>query len=158
MPQIKLLPKKNYLAMVHNSAQGENHMFRNLYAMVDDTEQDIADSGALACTFFLSGILYINKLIKDMHANMSGLERDLKSSGWQEITEPREGALLIWEPRAPYKSRPWEPTQLHAGIYVGNDRAVSNGSNTTLMPEEHHFTYNNTRKLIRIWWHKALEE
>ena len=158
MPQVKLLHKKNYLAMVRNTAQGENYMFCNLYAIVDDKEQDIVDGGALACAFFLSGILYMNKLIKDMHANISGLERDLKESGWLEIAEPREGAMLIWESREPHKNRQWEPTKLHAGIYDGNDRAVSNGSNTTLMPEEHHFTYNNTRKIIRIWWHTTLDE
>jgi hypothetical protein len=93
-----------------------------------------------------------------MHANMLGLEKDLASSGWTQVPEPREGAVLVYEARPPSKERPWEPTQLHAGIYIGNERAVSNGSNSTLMPQEHHVTYDGTRKIERIWWHESLED
>ncbi len=143
--------------MVRNAAKGGNYMFQNKYALVDGVEHDILDGGALSCSFFLSGVLYVNKLIKDMHTNMLGLEKDLEASGWQQVTELREGALLVWEARPPVKERSWEPTQLHAGIYIGNERAVSNGSNTTLMPEEHHYTYDGARKISRIWWHPELE-
>ena len=156
-PSVTILRKKSYLAMVRNAAKGENHMFRNNFAVVDGVERDIVDDGALSCTYFLSGVLYMHKLIGDMHANIAGLERDLEASGWKPVDEPREGAILVWEARPPVKERPWEPTQLHAGVYIGDERAVSNGSNSTLMPEEHHYTYDGTRKVIRIWWHDALE-
>lgn len=156
--KIELLKKKNYLAMVRNSVKGENHMFRNLYALIDGVERDIVDDGNLSCAFFLSAVLYVNKLIKDMHANMSGFEKDLSTSGWQQIIEPREGAVLVWEPRPPEKQRAFQPTELHAGFYIGNERAVSNGSRSTLMPEEHHYTYDGTRKIIRIWWKPELDE
>jgi hypothetical protein len=26
------------------------------------------------------------------------------------------------------------------------------------MPEEHHYTYEDTRKIERIWWHPVLDE
>lgn len=155
--EIKILRKKNYLAMIRNAAKGENHMFQNRYALVDGVEQDIMDGGALACTFFISTVLYSNKLIVDMHTNLTGLERDLVVSGWEQVQEPEEGAVLVWEPRPPEKTRSWEPTQMHAGIYTGNERAVSNGSNSSHMPEEHHYTYDGTRKIIRIWWHPSLD-
>lgn len=149
VPQVQLLFKKNYLAMIRNAAKGENHIFRNLYAFVDGAEQDINKNGALACSFFVSSVLYINKLIKDMHAGVAGLERDLEGSGWQKIDDLREGAVIIWERNLEH---------LHSGFYIGNNRAVSNGSNATLMPEEHHATYDGTRKIDRIWWHPFLEE
>jgi len=157
IPVVELLLKKSYLAMVRNAAKGENHTFQNRYALVDGVERDIMDGGALACTFFLSTILYANKLIGDMHANLLGLEKDLAANGWIQVPEPREGAVLVWEARPPAKERSWDPTEFHAGFYVGNDRAVSNGSNTTLMPEEHHWTYNGERKVLRIWWHPELD-
>src|SRR3989304_9509146 len=100
MPTVRILKKKSYLAMVRNAAQGENHMFRNLCAEVDGAEYDITDGGALSCSFFLSGILYINKLIRDMHANMAGLEKDLAASGWGQAAQPaREGDGVTLEPR-----------------------------------------------------------
>lgn len=158
LPVVRLLKKKSYLAMVRNAAKGENHAFRNLYALVDDAEQDINKNGALACAFFASAILYINKLISDMHAGVPGLERDLKASGWELIDAPREGAVLVWEPFEGSFVPGMGQTHSHLGFCVGNDRAVSNGSNSTLMPEEHHITYNDTRKIARIWWHPVLEE
>jgi len=157
-PTVALCKVENYLAMARNSARGENRMFQNLFADVDGVRTDIVDGGALACSFFLSAVLYLNKLIDDMHSNMAGLERDLERNGWTLADEPRAGAVLIWEPRQSTKERAFDPTQLHAGIYVGNDRAVSNGSNTALMPEEHHWTYDGARKVLRIWRHPILGE
>lgn len=153
MADVKLLKKKSYLAMIKNAARGENHMFRNLWASVDGEVRDINKDGALACGFFTSAVLFLNKLIGDLHAGVAGLERDLTASGWVHIPAPREGAVIIWEPRPGADGTP----HLHAGFYIGDDRAVSNGSNSTLMPEEHHITYNDTRKVERIWWHPSLE-
>ncbi len=157
MSETKILSKKNYLAMIRNAAKGQNHMFQNLYASIDGQETDIVDNGNLSCAFFLSGVLFINKLIRDMHANMSGLEKDLLASGWQQSTELKEGAILVWEPLPSDKQRNFQPTGLHAGFYIGNDHAISNGSRSTLMPEEHHYTYDGTRKVVRIWWHPSLD-
>lgn len=149
IPVVKILKKKSYLAMVRNAAKGENHLFRNLYALVDGEEADINKNGALACGFFSSAILYVNKLIKDMHAGVAGLERDLGESGWSVAAgEPEEGDVIVWEPL---------PIHLHLGFSLGGERAVSNGSNTTLMPEEHHYTYDGTRKIVRIWRHPILK-
>lgn len=156
-PTVRILRKQSYLTMIRNAAQGENHMFRNLFADVDGQEQDINKNGALSCSFFASAVLYINKLIEDMHAGVPGLERDLEASGWTQIDEPREGAVLVWEPLEGSFVPGMGSQHTHLGFYVGDDRAVSNGSNTTLMPEEHHWTYDGTRKVVRIWWHPDLD-
>ncbi len=156
-PVVKILVKKSYLAMVRNAAKGENYMFQNKYALVNGVEQDITDGGSLSCAFFLSAVLYINKLIKDMHANMAGLEKDLEASGWVQISQTREGAVVVWEPRAPLKERSYEPTQLHAGISVGGGRVVSNASSSTLIPAEFPEDYDGGRKILRIWWHPELD-
>jgi len=153
MASVQLLKKKNYIAMVRNSARGENHTFRSLWAAVDGEVRDINNNGALSCGFYTSAILYLNKLIEDMHAGVAGLERDMAASGWRQIPDIRDGAVLIWEPRPGADGTP----HLHAGFSVGDDRAVSNGSNTSRMPEEHHVTYEGTRNIDRIWWHPSLD-
>lgn len=157
-PTVKLLRKESYLAMARNAARGENRMFQNLFALVDGQETDIVDGGALSCSFFLSALLYVNKLIGDMHANMAGLEKDLGASGWVQVPEPKEGAVIVWEPRPPKKERPFDPTQLHAGVYIGDGRTVSNASDGELVPREFPLDYDGSRKVIRIWYLPSLDE
>ncbi len=153
MPVITLHPLKSYLAMIRSSAKGENHMFRTVIASVDGIQTNILRDGALSCGFFVSAVLFLNKLIGDMHTGVAGLERDLAASGWVQVPEFHEGAVLIWEPRPGAGGA----MHLHAGFFVGDQRAISNGSNTTHMPEEHHYTYDDTRKIIRIWWYPKLD-
>ncbi|MCC6934449.1 MAG: hypothetical protein IT406_02010 [Candidatus Yanofskybacteria bacterium] len=157
MPNVTINRTKSYLAMIRNAAAGENRMFRSLIASVDGVESDILKDGALSCAFFASAILYINKLIGDVHAGVPGLERDLAASGWQQISDLREGAVIAWEAQKGSFVPGMGEEHGHIGFYIGNDRAVSNGSNTSHVPEEHHVTYDGTRKIVRIWWHAELE-
>ncbi len=167
-PVVKLLFKENYLAMIRNAAKGENHMFRNFFITIDGTERDALADGALSCSTFLSSILYLQnstleflkkpKWISFVHANVPAVERDMEQNGWQRIDDLCEGAVIVWEARKGVEIPVYGNMHLHAGFYIGNDRAVSNGSNSTLMPEEHHVTYDGTRKIERIWWHPILDE
>ncbi len=145
---------ESYMTMVRNSVRGETHLFRNVIATVDGEKKDILRDGALSCGFFASGILYLNKLIGDMHTGVAGLERDLAASGWKQISEPREGAVLVWEARQGASGA----QHAHIGFALGHGRAISNGSNTTLVPEEHDETYDGTRAIDRIWWNVKLEQ
>ena len=161
------LLKKNYLAMIHNSAKGENHMFRNFFITLDGVERDALADGALGCGVIISSILYLQnstleflkkpKWISFTHASVISTERDMEKNGWVHIPEVREGAIITWEARKGREVPVYGDMHLHMGFYIGNERAVSNGSNTTLMPEEHHYTYDGARKISRIWWHPELE-
>ena len=153
MPRVIIDTYQSLMVMVRNSAKGDNHMFRTVIATVDGETTDILRDGALSCGFFVSSILYINKLIRDMHTGVAGLERDMAASGWVQIPELREGAVIIWEP----KEGSGGVLHLHTGFYVGNNRAISNGSNTSHIPEEHHVTYEGTREIGRMWWHQSLD-
>jgi len=149
---------------MHNAAKGENHMFRNFYITMDGVEQDALSDGALGCGVLVSSILYLqnstleflkkSKWISFVHANVLPTEQDMEANGWHHIDQLREGAVITWEPK------PGSDGTLHRhmGFYIGGDRAISNGSNSTLMPEEHQVTYGGTRNIERIWWHPALEE
>lgn len=168
MVQVALLFKKNYLAMIANAAKGESRMFQNFYIALDGVERDALKGGALSCGTFLSSVLYLQnstleflkkpRWISFVHANIPAIEKDIQENGWYEIQELREGAILVWEAREGTDIPVYGNMHLHAGFYLGNERAISNGSNTTLMPEEHHYTYEGTRKIIRIWWHPELGE
>ena len=164
MPSITLLFKKNYLAMVANAAKGDTRLFQNFFIAIDGREQDALNGGALGCGTVVSSILYLQnstleflkkpRWIQFTHANVPAVEKDMERNGWYRIEDMRGGAVLTWEPKPGADGAP----HLHMGFYIGNDRAVSNGSNSTHMPEEHHVTYDGTRKIIRIWWHPELEE
>lgn len=154
MPEVKLLKKKNYLAMVKNAAAGENRMFRNIYALVDGVEKDILEDGNLSCAAFVSGVLAMHGLIDRPHAAVAGTEKALEAAGWVVIPEPRAGAVLSWVSISYSDTR----THGHLGFFIGNERAVSNASNGVGVPREHHWTYDGSRTVERIWWHPSLDE
>ncbi len=164
MPDVRILKHKNYLAMVRNAAKGQNHMFRNFFIAIDGVEHDALKDGGLGCGTFVSSVLYLQnsslefagrpKWLSFVHANVLAVEKDMQANGWQLINEPKEGAVVTWEQKPGADGT----MHWHMGFYVGGGRAVSNGSNSTLMPEEHDATYSGTRKIERIWWHPVLDE
>ncbi|MDP2648015.1 MAG: hypothetical protein Q8P35_02135 [Candidatus Yanofskybacteria bacterium] len=153
---VKILTKKSYLAMIRNAAKGDNHMFRNMFGEENGQEKDLTKNGALSCGKVASAILYLNKLIKDLHLTVESTERDMLASGWREISELKESAVIVWESRPGDDGAP----HLHMGFYLGNDEAMSNDSNGTGMPIIHHVTdkWDPPRKIMRIYWHPTLDE
>ncbi len=129
-------------------------MFRNLYVESDGVEKDILDNGRLSCAVFVSSILYINKLISDIHATVERTVEDLLSSGWSETTNFQPGAVLVWEK----KDFGDGVEHSHIGFYIGNNKAVSNSSFNEGVPVEHDYTYDNTRKIEKILWHPELDK
>lgn len=157
--------KENYLAMVRNSAKGENHMFRTYFVEVNGKRVNALQDGGLSCAAFASGIMYLQnpalesagrpRWLASTHANVGSTEKDMEQNGWRQVgTEPREGDVIVWDP----KSGADGTMHWHMGFCVGGGRAVSNGSNSTLMPEEHDQTYGGTRAIARVWRHPALEK
>lgn len=151
---IDLLKKKNYLATIENSAKGENWMFRNLFFNINGKETDVLEDGGLSCAFFVSAVLYLSKLIGDLHTTVVGTEKDMKERGWIEIKDLKEGAVLIWERKTGNSDG---VPHYHIGFYAGNDRAISNDSRGSGFIHKHHYTYNDTRKIEKIYWHPALD-
>ncbi len=152
---IKPLKKKNYLAMIENSAKGENWMFRNFYVEENGKITDIYNNGRWSCAVLVSSILYLNKLIKDVYGNVLSVNKGMEESGWYEIKELKPGAVIVWESKVGIDDG---KDHYHNGFYVGDDEAISNDSKGTGFPHKHHYTYNDTRKIEKIYWHPALEE
>jgi uncharacterized protein YycO len=136
-----------YLAMIKNSIGSK--MFRNLYAKINGKKTDIVQSGNLSCAFYVSSILLLFKLIKEVHATVNGTERDMKESGWVETKKPKVGCVLVW------KETDFTNGSLHKhiGFYVGNGKAISNDYKKGC-PTEHDWQF---RKVESMLWHPNLK-
>lgn len=140
-----------YLTAIKNSVN--SNIFRNLYVEIDGLEKDITENGNLSCALFVSSLLLIFKLIKDPHATVDGTVRDLKESGWTEITEPKIGCVLVWG-KVDFGENNFHK---HIGFYVGEKIAISNNSEKGF-PTEHNFEFYGQRKIEFMLWHPKLDQ
>lgn len=154
MKLIRLSRFKNYMLTIERSIDSD--LFKNLYAFVDEDEQDILQDGKLSCAYFVSSVLFHYKLIEDLHTTVRGLEADLERSGWQKVDDPRLGSIILWEPM------PFADGSLrrHIGFYVGGTTAVSN-STLHRVPKTHDMnstTEGAPRGIEAIYWHSELKK
>ena len=155
--------KKNYLTMIENSVKDKNWIFRNFYIIKDGQEIDVLENGGLSCAVFASSILYMhNSLLEFLkkphwisftHANVGSTEKDMQKNGWIQIDNLSPGAVVIWEKMVSDDHIAHE----HMGFCFNDQEAVSNDSRGSGFPHKHHITYNNTRKIEKIYWHPELD-
>lgn len=150
--------------MIENAAKGENHLFRNFYIEKEGEIKDALEDGKNSCAVMLTSILYsYNPLLeflgkkhwlKFIHLTVASTEKDMLENGWFVIDDLKPGAVIIWEKKDGRDGSPHN----HIGFYVGNDEAISNSSKGTGFPWKHHYTYNDTRKIDKIYWHDQLND
>ena len=153
MPKPDILFHKTYLAVIRNSVGTK--IYRNFYLKIDGKVVDAAKNGACSCAFFVSNILHMFPafaLVKEPHLTVASTVADLKNQGWTEIKKPLAGAILVWEEKLFGNSR-----NKHIGFYIGNNKAISNDSQSG-SPAVHHWTYGEkngkpVRKVEMILWH-----
>ncbi len=135
-----------YLAVIKNSVGTK--MFRNFYAYIDGQKKDIVNGGELACGFFVSSVLHNFKLISEPHLTVSGTEKDLQASDWQEIdtNNLKEGCVLIWG------AEDFDgETHKHIGFYIGNNLAISTDSKQGVVAE-HAYNFKGERAIEKAYW------
>lgn len=147
---VRFLIKESYIEAIKKSVGVK--LFQNLYAEVDGQKTDILQNGRRSCAVFVSRILFMFKLIHDVHASVYELVQDLESSGWEKVETPEIGDVLLWEPR---KWTQDSEVHDHLGFYVGNSEAVSNHYESGEILR-HHFTYGEkdgepVRKITAIY-------
>lgn len=142
-PKPQRLVKKTFIKFVRNSVGSK--MFRNLYLSLDGNTFDATEDGELSCAFYVSSLLVIFKLIKNVHGTVKSTEKDLEESGWIKAGNPVPGSVIIWEPLANDKH-----ANEHIGFYVGREKAISNSSIKKKITI-HNWTYDNTRKIKVIY-------
>jgi len=153
--RLKIPLKKNYLKMIRNS-EGTK-IFQDFYGIYNRKINNLTKGGKLSCAFFVSSILYLFGLIKNIHLGVTretegiaslGLLEDMQKSGWFEISRPKIGCVLLWEKKKGH---------FHIGFYLGNKKAISNSS-TKRKVVIHDYKFDRKRKIEKIFWYKKLEE
>ena len=147
---IHILFRENYLSMLESSPN--TRMFSHLFAKIEGKKQDILRDGNLSCAYFVSSILKLFGLIKDVHATVDGTIKDMEASGWDRIKNPKKGAVLVWEEKDFNDGK-----HKHIGFFLGKDMAISN-SNKKRKPAVHHWTHEDKRKVEAIFWHYKLDK
>ncbi|MGB9763354.1 MAG: hypothetical protein ACPLW7_05125 [Minisyncoccia bacterium] len=156
--KIKLYKKDTYLKMIINSCGAK--IWRNNYGMINNKKIDLVENGALSCAFFVTSILKIFDLISFLHLTVEGAEKDLIENNWKSIKISRNmprGTVIIWEKQEnDGKDKKQLGGHLHIGFYLGNGKAVSNSTKNGY-PIIHHWTYQNSRKIIKAYYNKKLD-
>lgn len=147
-PTVVRLLKQTYLSMIRQSVG--TRMFQHLYVSIDGVIKDATNSGILSCAFFASSILVLNGLMKSVHGTVEATVRDMEESGWVKITEPRIGAVVVWE-----KSLEGDGEHMRIGFVTGMHEAISNSSEEGV-PIKHDLTFAGTRKVTDVFWHEKL--
>ncbi len=161
---LRIKKLKSLLAIVENSARGDNYLFRNLYVAENGRESDILENGHNSCGVFVSWILLTLELIKRPHATVFATEKDMIESGWYGVPELKPGAVIVWETRTGAMFDGQKVPKEHIGFFVGGEEAISNDSKNTGFPRRHHITYGTNpdgtpvRKIEKIYWHPGLDE
>lgn len=161
---MRLLFKKNYLNQIENLVKGENHLFRNFFVEKNGEIKDLTENGKNSCAMVVSYLLYSfnsileflgkSRWIKFIHLTVVSTLKDMEENGWYEITTLKPGAVIVWEKK---KGQNDSIPHHHIGFYVGDEQAISNDSRGIGFPRKHHYTYNNARKIEKIYWHKELD-
>lgn len=88
----------------------------------------------------------MSKYIKDLHATVASTIRDLKESGWKEISEPVVGSVIVG--KVGVEDTGGHP---HIGFYMGDNQAISNDS-LKKHPAKHDWKYDGKREPGMILW------
>jgi len=152
--KIQPLLFENYLAVIKNSLGSK--LFRNFYAKVNGKTIDIMKNGELSCAFYVSSVLALFKLIRDVHGTVDSTVKNLKKSGWKKIKKPKVGSVIVWE-KIDFGNN---DIHKHIGFFVGKSRAIS--INYKLgYPTQHYWTFGlkqskPKRKIETIFWNPKL--
>ncbi len=151
---IKPLLYKSYIQTIINSVG--SYQYKNFY--VYDTEknevEDVLQDGNLSCSIYVSNILHmfagLSKLIDAPHVTVKTTINKMLACGWHKIDEVRPGAVIHWE-----EGFGEDGSHEHIGFALSDDEAISSRHNSKCV-ESHHMTFNNTRKIVGIYWNDNL--
>jgi len=139
-----------YLSMVKNSVGSKT--WQTVWADIDGVKTDVTEGGIKSCAYFVSGILKNFDFVKKTHATVNSTIKDLKESGWEMISNPKAGAIVVYEAIEFDDGQSNE----HIAICIDDTKAVSN-SYTEKIPVIHDIEMsfdNNPRKITHILYNE----
>lgn len=153
--EVRVVPRvfDTYISMVLNSVGSKT--WQTVWADVDDQKTDVTMGGVKSCAFFVSSILKNFDFIKKTHATVAGTTKDLKESGWTNISNPKTGAIVV------YEAIEFEDgvSDAHIAICIDSKKAVSN-SYSKRVPVLHNIEMefnDKSRNITDILFNKAIE-
>ncbi|MEK7464317.1 MAG: hypothetical protein AAB617_00900 [Patescibacteria group bacterium] len=158
--RVETLLLQSYLAFIKNSVGSK--AFQEFYCLVNGKKLEVLQRGRVSCAFYLTSVLKIFSLVKNIQITIHRALDEMERSGWRRIHKPRVGAIIVWEEIKSDKdknSKIFASSHKHMGFFVGNNRAVST-STKKRVPIEHGLVYSggqkSNRKIIAIYWHPRL--
>jgi hypothetical protein len=125
---IKIIYKESYFKAIENSIG--SRLFNSVMVEYGDSGKvvDLLNDGELSCAFFVSSILYLNKMFDAPHVTVKSVKEILsKSDKWREIyiNDVDLGDVIFWE-----KIKHKDGTEhAHVGFALNSDESVSTSSN-----------------------------
>ncbi len=156
--KVEPLILESYLSLARASAGSK--MFRRYYAKVNGQKMEVLRDGRLSCAFHISAILKTFSLIGEVQITIHRLIDELLRSGWRPVKKSRPGAVIIWKEKLASQKRMKKDAAVysskvkHAGIDVGQGRAVHNDGDAKRTPVLSKITY---RPVEIIFWNKKLD-
>lgn len=150
-PKVLVLTTKTMLAMIESSVG--TTMFQQCFALVNGEEEEVLQNGNRSCAVYLSSILVLSKLMKEVQLTVRRAITDMETCGWIETETLLPGCVLVWKEKDYGKGN----LRRHIGFYVGDGIAISNDGETGCPMPHDYLTYNG-RGLEKIYWHPALSE
>ena len=136
--------KQNLRALLENSLGVK--LWRNFYYQ----DRDVMEGGDLSCAFFVSTLLLMLQAVPKRHGTVHHLTvLDMPEYGWREVPvdEAYEfGDVLVWDYAQQGNST---GKHQHVGFFWGEDQAISNSSSQGC-PVRHHYTYEDTRPIVKV--------
>lgn len=150
-PKVETLLRESYFALIKNSV--DTKMFQQFYVKLNGRKEEVLHNGDRSCAYYVSSILVIFKLIKDVQLTVHRTIADMKKTGWKEIKRPRKGCVIVWKEKKYGKNNPHK----HIGFYLGKNIAISNNSSKGT-PIKHPYKTYNGREIDSMFWHSKLEK
>lgn len=127
---------------------------------------DPCENGRKSCAVFVGSFLRAMsnrrvKFISESHGLVTQIEKDLIKSGWKRrrassgvFVNLQPGDILVWE-----KKKILDNKNEHIGIFQSwaTRLAVSTNAYDEGRVYQHHYTYDRTRRIERVYFHLALQ-
>jgi hypothetical protein len=152
-PKVKFdyLFEKSYLAFIKNSVGSKS--FQSFFVKKQGRAYDVLGKGDLSCAFFVSGVLYLFRLIELPSFTIARTVEKMIANGAKRVPlgKLKPGDVLVWVSRLEKSGM-----HNHIGFYIGGKQAISNSDSKRAIVQ-HDYQFKGKRKIemaLRPDWNK----
>ena len=159
MGKKRLAILSTYTARINGSVGSKE--YRKCFFLIDGKPLDVLFNGDVACAFYVSSILFSLGLIGEIHTKVKTTRADMMASGWYEIPEPREGAVIEWGCKNLEGGK--RSRHHHVGFWMSPRWAISSDSSKKRIARHHPncgklADGSPIREAVAYYWHDNLND